>query len=971
MKKLILAFLLLFIVALSTNAQYTTGWDKAMNFGGGGVNVDEMRYVNGDLYFVASMMGKYQFAGVNYDAGGASYGPATDVLFGKITSTGTQVLLYKFNGSESAAIKRTIGPDGSLYIFRLGFNVSQTIGNITTPTNGLQLIKFNSSGQVEWLKKLNQFTDVEFGYGNTPNGGAIVHAFQVLDNGEMFVAVQSSIPRGAVTPNRVIKLDVNGDEVWNYEFTGSGSMYGMPKKFVDNNGNVTFKVSGLAYQSYDNDNWLVGLNSAGVKKWEISTQAYIHFYGVNPVNGDAIIIYQYVRSPATLPMSPFNILPNTSPNPATQFIWKGVITINPLGTISKTRSGVDFPLSMEFGNDGRHLVYGFMGAGLTLRTEDNFVTTDNSGVVGFEVDNDFKPISVFRMPTGSAAALNGNKFAAGGTFKTALTVGSSTITPYHIDTDFNTRFPSWVSIKADVLIAEGNLDNMPLSAENTTWIGTTSDWNTPSNWTNGVPNADKRATFSGTPNLMPATFPPVPAAGQLVVTAGSEIKLPAAFKVSDRIFNEGKITVENPSFFTGFGASEIKGNGELFMKGAGYLYYTAKMENTLSFDNAVTVAGPVNSLKFIGANATISGDVTVTNPAENAITGAASATNFVNGTLTRAINTSGTYTFPVGTGSGANRKTSLVTFTPTSLAGTTSVAIKYTAGAPTNGAGGGAPNVIVNNVPVTSLLNGGFLTITPNAQPSSGTYGLDFSIMGSSNTVVDPLKYVLIKRDNSTSPWVFQGNYSNAPTITGSGTAAVVKVSLNGITSFSDFAIGMGNNAITLPVTLTKFTAKAETKTTALYWETASELNNDKFEIEKSTDGKDFLKIGEVKGNGTSQKINAYSYRDFTPANGLNYYRLKQLDFNGAYAYSDIKFVNFDLKETTFTVFPNPVTEVVNFSETVNTVEIYNLQGKLVLRQNNPASSVKIPSHLPNGLYLIKVKLANGNPLTKQIIITK
>ena len=81
--------------------------------------------------------------------------------------------------------------------------------------------------------------------------------------------------------------------------------------------------------------------------------------------------------------------------------------------------------------------------------------------------------------------------------------------------------------------------------------------------------------------------------------------------------------------------------------------------------------------------------------------------------------------------------------------------------------------------------------------------------------------------------------------------------------------------------------------------------------------------------------------------------------------------MNFDVKETTFTVFPNPVTSHINFSEAVNGVEIYNLQGALFLRKNETLSVVTIPDNIVTGVYLLKVRLANGILVTKKIIVNK
>src|SRR5690606_38797173 len=89
---------------------------------------------------------------------------------------------------------------------------------------------------------------------------------------------------------------------------------------------------------------------------------------------------------------------------------------------------------------------------------------------------------------------------------------------------------------------------------------------------------------------------------------------------------------------------------------------------------------------------------------------------------------------------------------------------------------------------------------------------------------------------------------------------------------------------------------------------------NDKFIIERSTDGKAFTAIGEVKGKDFSNQIAAYSFKDEQPINGYNYYRLKQMDVDGKITYSEIEDVDFSISHTDILVYPNPFISSLNFS---------------------------------------------------------
>src|SRR4051812_27862818 len=95
-------------------------------------------------------------------------------------------------------------------------------------------------------------------------------------------------------------------------------------------------------------------------------------------------------------------------------------------------------------------------------------------------------------------------------------------------------------------------------------------------------------------------------------------------------------------------------------------------------------------------------------------------------------------------------------------------------------------------------------------------------------------------------------------------------------------------------VELISFKAEKASENVILNWSTASEKNNDYFVVERSTDGIHFEPIGTVKGNGTSNQINYYTFEDHSFNSGILYYRLKQVDLDNKYEYSKIKAVNVE-----------------------------------------------------------------------------
>lgn len=150
------------------------------------------------------------------------------------------------------------------------------------------------------------------------------------------------------------------------------------------------------------------------------------------------------------------------------------------------------------------------------------------------------------------------------------------------------------------------------------------------------------------------------------------------------------------------------------------------------------------------------------------------------------------------------------------------------------------------------------------------------------------------------------------------------------------FSLTFGGNA--LPITLLSFTGEKKGHTSWLKWQTASEYNNDRFEIETSKDGVNFNYIGSVNSRGNSITTQSYDFTDIVPVKGNNYYRLKQIDKDGKHTYSKTVNVSFDEAGSPVSIYPNPVTSelFIDFarpSENV-TVTIFASDGKLVKKQS-------------------------------------
>ncbi|WP_190277544.1 T9SS type A sorting domain-containing protein [Adhaeribacter rhizoryzae] len=189
----------------------------------------------------------------------------------------------------------------------------------------------------------------------------------------------------------------------------------------------------------------------------------------------------------------------------------------------------------------------------------------------------------------------------------------------------------------------------------------------------------------------------------------------------------------------------------------------------------------------------------------------------------------------------------------------------------------------------------------------------------------------------------------------------------------------MDNNPYTvLPVELLYFRAKQINGEVNLVWATATETENQGFEIERSQDGKIFKKIGQVAGAGTSLELQKYTFRDRTVLSGTVYYRLKQVDFIGTYTYSAVAALKADgNNQPKLLAYPNPTKGKITLVLQTPTSEKYNLEirdlaGKLVLTEkaifsNQTDELVLNLQHLPAGTYLVSAR-SEASVLVTRII---
>ncbi len=180
---------------------------------------------------------------------------------------------------------------------------------------------------------------------------------------------------------------------------------------------------------------------------------------------------------------------------------------------------------------------------------------------------------------------------------------------------------------------------------------------------------------------------------------------------------------------------------------------------------------------------------------------------------------------------------------------------------------------------------------------------------------------------------------------------------------------------VAVPVELLSFDAQKEKDQVKLQWATATELDNDFFVLEHSTDGTRFNEIEQVAGAGDSGEVLNYEFMHTHPSPGLNYYRLQQVDYDRTATNSKVVSVSFGDDQSAISVTPNPFTNMMTLNLTEafqqdTDIVIYNLMGQQVFSgiMGKGESNKDIDlSALNSGVYILEVG-QGMNAVTKRIV---
>lgn len=262
---------------------------------------------------------------------------------------------------------------------------------------------------------------------------------------------------------------------------------------------------------------------------------------------------------------------------------------------------------------------------------------------------------------------------------------------------------------------------------------------------------------------------------------------------------------------------------------------------------------------------------------------------------------------------------------------------------------------IAADSPWTMVIEGETVDNTALAGGSLGTIVVPCStdVLLDANAQYGVPGYSYLWSNGATSDTQILNHTSN-----GTYTYSVLVTDACGETSTSSVDVEVSGCSFTLPVELVHFNVEALDFGNELTWSTLSERDNDYFIIQYSTNGYDWVDIGKKMGAGNSSEQIDYSFIHETPFAGKNYYRLKQVDFDGSWEFSDIQLINLGNK---FTLFPNPATEQFQVvmeegAEYPFIMELRDAQGKLIHSQIISENYTNIScSAFNKGLYIVSI----------------
>lgn len=344
-------------------------------------------------------------------------------------------------------------------------------------------------------------------------------------------------------------------------------------------------------------------------------------------------------------------------------------------------------------------------------------------------------------------------------------------------------------------------------------------------------------------------------------------------------------------------------------------------------------------------------------------------TSFVQGNLRRYIDgLPNSYDFPVGHAVKGFQNAN-ITFTSNTLIPDLVANFQTYATVPVGPVSNDCSNY---NYSLSNVLDNGYWNINASSNPTSGTFD---AVLGNLNYT--PTGNFATVLQSTVSPpsaftWTLSGTCDP-----GSTPANTIRTGMNG---FGVFGTGLGT-PISLPVELISFTGENAGEKNILHWTTASELNNQYFQLEHSADGSTFTSFERISGAGNSTSLLNYEAPDMHPPGKVSYYRLKQVDYDGQFTYSSVIAIHKKSGLHPISCFPNPVSEALNilFDNSSNnyvSIIIYDISGREIIREEKVVSEgsnilTLETNALSSGSYSVSLLNSRNEILARDLFLKK
>jgi len=515
--------------------------------------------------------------------------------------------------------------------------------------------------------------------------------------------------------------------------------------------------------------------------------------------------------------------------------------------------------------------------------------------------------------------------------------------------------------------------NLRAKAQNprnaTIWTGAlNSSWNHPGNWSGGE-----------VPSITDDVVIKLVASPVVIVEADAFCKtLKIERSVQVALKGEIKLTI----------AGDLKNSGEL-ISGKSTVIFKGNIAQAISASNPLTFYNLevnnnsdtgikanckikiVNELIMRAGNFATNDTVTVLNASGDAIS-VYSDKSYIAGKLQRKIKSSAfeKYCYPVGTG--GKEKYFPAQIDAHFLEGTQWLTVSFE---PLERYVQSALNASNSEMNIYSIATEGMWVLTPDIEPSGGWYNLKLWI-----TNISGLRdnyFAILKRPTGDGPEAWTSSFGELSAFGGEGRKVADGYALRKYcTTFSEHTIGIEGSAI--PIELLDFDARMESGIVNLTWSTATETNSAYFIIEKSN-GTEFKEVARISAGGNSSVQRNYSAKDEKPFTGVSYYRLKQIDFDEKYEYSNIVSVKNESNGNQMILFPNPSERIfkIKFLAPVPKAEVvvFNQHGTISFNkiftnpENNQTIELNLWDELPSGIYFLQVNTGSGDMAVQQIVI--